>query len=113
MTDVTAGMVGTFGQKYRLDAAFEEFVVECRRRLRRDNWAGTGQRGKSRHAQNRHADESTTRHFNAPSALPGDPDRTSNANFDKLDLARGHRRVFCESASRPLQNSKGGQSRRI
>src|ERR1700730_7331155 len=83
MTDVAAGMVRPFGQKDRLDAAFEEFVVKFRRSLRRGNWAGNGQRG-----QNRHAYESTTRHSTLhPRCRRSTLDRTSNANFDKLDLA--------------------------
>jgi hypothetical protein len=77
-------MVGPFGQKHRLDAAFEKFVVEFRRRLRRGHWAGTGE-----HREGRHAYQSTTRHSTLHPRLPGDPnlDRTSNADFDKLDLA--------------------------
>jgi hypothetical protein len=49
MTDVAAGMVGPFGQKHRLDAAFEKFVVEFRRGWRRCNRVGGGERGHSRH----------------------------------------------------------------
>src|ERR1700730_8319023 len=82
MTDVTAGMVRPFGQKDRLDPAFEKFVVEFRRRLRCGNWAANGHCGESRHGY-----ESTTRHsaFH-PRCGGSNLDRTSNASFDKLDL---------------------------
>ena len=83
MTDVATGMVRPFGQKDRLDAALEKFVVEFRYHLRRGGWVANGQRG-----QDCHGYESTTRHSNSPPrrrrpSLEG----TSNANFDKPDLA--------------------------
>jgi hypothetical protein len=82
MTGVASGMVRPLGQKDRLDAAFEIFVVKFRRSLRRGNWVENGQR-----EQNRHAYQSTTRHsILHPRCRRSSLYRTSNANVDKLDL---------------------------
>src|SRR5258707_14314759 len=97
MTDVAAGMVRPFGQKDRLDAAFEKFVVKFRRSSRRGDCGGNRQRG-----QNRHAYESTSRHSTLHQRRRrSSSDGTSNANLDKLvpgqkaaDLA-----MHCLSAS--------------
>jgi hypothetical protein len=83
MADVAAGMVRPFGQKDRLDAAFEKFVVKFRYSLRRGDWVANGQRG-----QNCHAYESTTRHSTLhPRCRRSSLEGTSNASFDKPDLA--------------------------
>src|SRR5260370_991717 len=81
MTDVAAGVLRPLGQKDRLDAAFEIFVVEFRRRLRH----GDGGNGKRR--DNRYACESTTRHSTLrPRCWRSSSDGTSNATADKPDL---------------------------
>jgi hypothetical protein len=73
-------MVRPFGQKDRLDAAFEKFVVKFRRSSRRGDCGGDRQRG-----QNRHAYESTSRHSTLHQRRRrSSSDGTSNANLDKL-----------------------------
>jgi hypothetical protein len=90
MTNVAAGMVRPFGQKNRLDAAFEKLVVKFRYSLRRGGWVGNGQRG-----QNRHAYASTTRHSTLrPRCRRSSLDDTSNATFDKLDLVSDKKRLI-------------------
>src|SRR6202011_1854917 len=102
MTGVASGMVRPFGQKDRLDAAFEKFVVKFRRSLRRGIWIGDGQRG-----QNRHAYESTTRHSTLhPRCRRSTLDRTSNANFDKLDLASDKKRPVAKAKRMLLKRPK-------
>src|SRR5438477_4379194 len=88
MTDVAAGMVRPFGQKDRLDAAFEKFVVKFRRSSRRGDCGGDRQRG-----QNRHAHESTSRHLTLHQRRRrSSSDRRSNANLDKLELVPDKKR---------------------
>src|ERR1700732_4595285 len=107
MTDVASGVVGPFGQKDRLNVAFEIFVVKFRRSLRRGNSVENGQRD-----QNRHAYESTTRHSTLhPRCRRSSLYRTSNANVDKLDLApakiqRAAERMGAEGVFRRFKTHK-------
>src|ERR1700704_2741403 len=96
MTDVAAGMVRPFGQKDRLDAAFEKFVVKFRRSSRRGDCGGDRQRGQNRHAYERTSRHSTLHQRRRRSSSDG----TSNANLDKLVPDKKRRIWRCTACPR-------------
>src|SRR5260370_39440466 len=88
MADVAAGMLGPFGQKHRLDAALEEFIIQLRRGSRWSHRVGNGHCGES-DGEDERATRHSTLHMQGISSpivlqMPASTSRDSVGAYDPI-----------------------------